>query len=82
MDDNIFKAISKGIAIHCPALTLAAHDVLSDPEKRRQYDSMDDIEVDDSIPSESQADSGDFFEVFKPVFDRNSRFVEVLMLVI
>lgn len=47
-----------------------AYEVLSDPEKRRRYDSQ--FQFDDSIPSET--DVGDFFELFRPVFRRNARF--------
>ncbi|KAH3758076.1 dnaJ protein subfamily C member 2 [Pelomyxa schiedti] len=61
MDDTMFKAITK------------AHETLTDSTKRRAYDSKDKIEVDDSIPSDAQASSGDFFTLFTPVFDRNSR---------
>merc|ERR1712000_751668 len=49
----------------------AAHDCLSNIEKRRAYDSKD--EFDDAIPSESHAQKGDFFRTFGPVFERNKK---------
>jgi len=47
----------------------AAYETLSDPAKRREYDSID--EFDDSLPSECAAE--DFFKVFAPAFRRNTR---------
>mmetsp|Transcript_28171 Transcript_28171/g.65104 ORF Transcript_28171/g.65104 Transcript_28171/m.65104 type:complete len:638 (-) Transcript_28171:141-2054(-) len=47
-----------------------AYEVLSDHNRRQQYDST--LEFDDSIPDE--VDSGlDFYQTFGPVFQRNSR---------
>lgn len=60
-DDSVFKRISR------------AYEVLSDPQRRKEYDSQDDT-FDDRIPSESDAEKNDFFELFTPVFDRNARF--------
>lgn len=56
--DPVFLAIQK------------AFDVLSDPDKRRGYDSQ--FDFDDSIPSGFE--SGDFYDVYGPVFKRNARF--------
>ena len=47
----------------------AAYETLSDPAKRREFDSTDDF--DDSLPVECAAD--DFFAVFGPAFRRNAR---------
>lgn len=60
--DPLFLAIQK------------AYDVLSNEERRRGYDSQ--FEFDDSIPSgtEPLAVEADFFKLYTPVFDRNSRF--------
>lgn len=43
--------------------------ILSDPAKRREYDSVD--EFDDSLPQECRPE--DFFKVFGPAFRRNAR---------
>ena len=48
-----------------------AYETLSDVKKRRVYDSQDDI--DDSIPKSELPEGEDFYEVFGPVFVRNSR---------
>ncbi|KAJ1679977.1 Zuotin [Spiromyces aspiralis] len=58
-DDRFFKCIQR------------AYDQLSDPVRRRQYDSVD-PQVSFDIPE--QADPSHFFEVYAPVFEREARF--------
>ncbi|KYR00580.1 myb domain-containing protein [Tieghemostelium lacteum] len=60
MNDEAFKLLQK------------SYGVLSDLKKRRAYDSQE--AFDDSIPTQEEADEGDFFEIFEPVFEMNSRF--------
>jgi DnaJ homolog subfamily C member 2 len=59
-DDYVFRAIR------------AAYDTLYDPQKRQAYDSTK-VPFDDAIPSATVSES-DFFEEYKPVFERNLRF--------
>jgi DnaJ homolog subfamily C member 2 len=47
-----------------------AHEILSDPIKRRQFDSVDES-IDDNPPSLKA--KGNFFEIYGPVFERESR---------
>lgn len=63
--DEMFKAITE------------AFEMLSDPKRRRDFDSLDDF--DDSLPPKdfNAATHGDFYEVFAPVFSRNSRWSEL-----
>ena len=52
-------------------LVKAAFDTLSDPVKRRSYDST--VDFDETIPKEGVEES-EFYEVYGPVFERNLRF--------
>mmetsp|Transcript_1448 Transcript_1448/g.3013 ORF Transcript_1448/g.3013 Transcript_1448/m.3013 type:complete len:588 (+) Transcript_1448:3-1766(+) len=52
-------------------LVKAAFDTLSDPTKRRSYDST--VDFDESIPKEG-VEEADFYAVYGPVFERNLRF--------
>lgn len=50
---------------------IEAIEILSDPVKRRAFDSVDPT-FDNAVPSKSEGKEN-FFEVFAPVFDRNAR---------
>ncbi|KAG5845662.1 dnaJ homolog subfamily C member 2 [Anguilla rostrata] len=58
-DNDYFTCITKAI------------EILSDPVKRRAFDSVDPT-FDNAVPSKSEGKEN-FFEVFAPVFERNSR---------
>lgn len=60
-DDSFFKCVAK------------AHEILSNPEKRRQFDSVDDSIDDDDVPSGKESPER-FFELWAPVFEREARF--------
>ena len=53
-------------------LVKAAFDTLSDPMKRRSYDST--VDFDESIPKEGEGIGEEFYTVYRPVFERNLRF--------
>jgi DnaJ family protein C protein 2 len=61
--DNYFKCVQK------------AYEVLSDPDTRKLFDSVD-PEFDDDIPT-GKIEEDEFFEVFGECFDRNSHFSKV-----
>jgi len=86
--EDIKKSYRKLVLVHHPdkmadpteeqkkhfLLIQEAFEVLSDPEKRRRYESM--LDFDDSIPTnfgKGKLEGADFFEVFRPVFKRNAR---------
>ena len=51
-----------------------SYELLSDPERRQQYDSVDPL-FDESIPAEASAlPASKFFATYAPVFERNARF--------
>lgn len=52
---------------------LAAMEVLSHPEKRRQFDSVDE-QVSDEFPSPTETTADNFYELWAPVFAREGRF--------
>lgn len=71
-DDAFFKCIQK------------AHEVLSNPEKRRQFDSVDPYFslIEDDVPTASQITKARdpvraFFKGFGPVFEREARFSKI-----
>ena len=66
-DDAFFKCIQK------------AMDVLTNPERRRQFDSVDPhyLSLEEDVPTASQLkgkDYGTFYKGFAPVFEREARF--------
>lgn len=69
-DDGFFKCIQK------------AMEVLTNSEKRRQYDSVDDyyVQIEDSLPAATvlskqiDKDPNEFFENFRSVFELEARF--------
>ncbi|GAA5878943.1 hypothetical protein JCM3774_000667 [Rhodotorula dairenensis] len=60
-DDSFFKCIAK------------AMETLSNPEKRRQFDSVDPA-VSDEFPDKDQTTDANFYELWAPVFEREGRF--------
>lgn len=50
----------------------AAYEILGNPTKRRSFDSVD-PEFNDYIPPNNAGSKEQFFEVFRPVFERNAR---------
>lgn len=60
-DDSFFKCIQK------------ATEILLDPVKRQQWDSVDEG-ADVEPPSKKQSQKGDFFKLWNPVFEAESRF--------
>ncbi|KAL2038750.1 hypothetical protein N7G274_008508 [Stereocaulon virgatum] len=63
-DDSFFKCIQK------------ATEVLLDPVKRRQFDSVDEA-ADVEPPSKKQAQKGGFFKLWNPVFVAEGRFSKI-----
>merc|ERR1711939_342987 len=63
-DDSFFKCIAK------------AHEVLANPTKRQQFDSVDAAVDDDDVPAASAkpASAEEFVKLFGPVFEREGRF--------
>ena len=62
-DDSFFKCIAK------------AHEVLSNPERRRQFDSVDESIDDDDVPTGKEKPE-QFYKLWGPVFEREGRFSE------
>ena len=51
---------------------VTAYEILGNPPKRRSYDSVD-PEFDDDVPPVNQFSKDHYFEVFRPVIERNAR---------
>lgn len=62
-DDSFFKCIAK------------AHEILSHPEKRRQFDSVDESIDDEAVPTGKEP-ADQFYALWGPVFEREGRFSE------
>ncbi|PWZ00864.1 DnaJ-domain-containing protein [Testicularia cyperi] len=62
-DDSFFKCVAK------------AHEILSNPEKRRQFDSVDESVDDEAVPTGKEP-ADKFYALWGPVFERESRFSE------
>ena len=63
-DDSFFKCIQK------------ATEILLDPVKRRQFDSVDE-EANVDPPSKKETKQGNFFKLWNPVFNSEARFSKV-----
>ncbi|WFD33525.1 hydroxymethylglutaryl-CoA lyase [Malassezia cuniculi] len=63
-EDSFFKCIAK------------AHEILSNPEKRRQFDSVDEGVDDDDVPTGKESPER-FYALWGPVFEREGRFSKV-----
>lgn len=72
--DKLGRAATEADREHF-ARTQTAFEILSDPTKRRQYDSSK--EFDDTVPTFFNKLSGDFYAKFCGVFERNARFSNV-----
>ena len=59
-DDDYFSCITK------------AFEILGNPVKRKAFDSVDPT-INDDVPDTLKKDTKDFFPLFSPVFERNSR---------
>ena len=67
--------ISSQGELKCLSLLLfciAAWETLGNPVKRRAFDSVDPL-FDNNVPQVNEESKENFFETFKPVFDRNAR---------
>lgn len=60
-DDAFFKCVAKSF------------EILSNPEKRRQFDSVDEGVDDDDVPTGKESPDR-FYELWGPVFEREARF--------
>lgn len=63
-NDSFFKCIQK------------AHEILLDPIKRRQFDSVDEL-ADVEPPTKKETAKGKFFKLWGPVFESEARFSQV-----
>lgn len=89
-EEDIRRNYRKKILVHHPdkregvvdrendyfACITKAFDILGDPMKRRSYDSVDPF-FDEDVPSANTSSRKNFFKIFAPAFDRNSRWSEI-----
>ncbi|SGY20618.1 BQ5605_C016g08106 [Microbotryum silenes-dioicae] len=87
-DDSFFKCIAKGKVPkketpepptdtdHSTDSRTLAMEQLSNPEKRRQFDSVDEA-IPDDIPEVKETTAENFYELWGPVFEREGRFSKV-----
>ena len=70
---NVHLSLMKHLYISlCCANWYTANDIISDPKRRRAYDSVDPT-FDEAIPSVSSHSKENFFKVFTSVFEENAR---------
>ena len=75
---NLLLSLSHSLSLsHTHTLSLhrpptLANDILSDPKRRRAYDSVDPT-FDEAVPSISSQSKENFYKVFRPVFEQNAR---------
>ncbi|GAB1226694.1 hypothetical protein ENUP19_0302G0005 [Entamoeba nuttalli] len=80
-DDDIKKAYKKMCLIYHPDKNngddsrikqiIEAYNILSNPEKRRQYDSSDN--TDDKLPQDRQYEENEFYTIFGIYFKKNAK---------
>lgn len=89
-EEDIRRKYRKKILIHHPdkregvvdrendyfACITKAFEILGDPTKRRSYDSVDPF-FDEDVPSANSSSKKNFFKIFAPAFERNSRWSEI-----
>lgn len=54
-------------------MSVPAHETLTNPEKRRQFDSADEM-IEDSFPPPATVKADNFIKTFAPVFESEGRF--------
>ena len=75
-DDAFFKCIQKGELLHFASRLVqisVAHDTLTNPERRRQFDSVD-WSIEDEVPDLKKLPADKFCAILAPVFAREARF--------
>jgi len=57
---------------------IVAYEVLSNPQKRRAFDSVDPL-FDETIPTGTLTYKENFFKLYSPAFERNERCVRMVL---